>query len=54
MAEELLVIIDNRGDNTVVNALRRLLPNHRTPGVAMAGSLVGSRVLMPRSTAART
>ena len=27
MAEKLPVIIDNRGDNTVVNALRRLLPN---------------------------
>jgi len=27
MAENLPVIIDNRGDNTVVNALRRLLPN---------------------------
>jgi len=27
MAEKLPVIIDSRGDNTVVNALRRLLPN---------------------------
>jgi len=27
MAEKLPVIMDNRGDNTVVNALRRLLPN---------------------------
>jgi hypothetical protein len=29
MAEKLPVILDNRGDNTVVNALRRLLPNLR-------------------------
>jgi len=27
MAEKLPVIIDNRGDNTVVHALQRLLPN---------------------------
>jgi hypothetical protein len=34
MAEKLPVIIDNRGDNTVVNALRRLLPNLQKMDVA--------------------
>jgi len=35
MAEKLPVIIDNRGTNTVVDALRRLLPNLRTMDVVM-------------------
>ena len=37
MAEKLPVIIDNRGDNTVVNALRRLLPN--LPRVLLADTV---------------
>jgi len=34
MAEKLPVIIDIRGDNTVVNALRRLLPSLQKRDVA--------------------
>ena len=35
MAEKLPVIIDNGGDNTVVNVLRRLLPNPRKTRVQL-------------------
>lgn len=44
MAEKLPVIIDNRGDNTVVRALQRLLPNLQridiVPGVFEIGSFL--------------
>ncbi len=36
MAEELPVIIDNRGENGVLNALKRLLPNLQRMDVATA------------------
>ena len=68
MAEKLPVIIDNRGDNTVVNALRRLLPNLQkmdmATGVFEVGafllledlwrSLSGIRILMGDETTRRT
>jgi hypothetical protein len=34
MAEKLPAIMDNRGDNRVVNAVRRLLPNLQKMDVA--------------------
>jgi len=42
MAEKLPVIMDNRADNTVVNALRRLLPNLQKIDVAGGVFDVGS------------
>lgn len=68
MAEKLPVIIDNRGDNTVVNALRRLLPNLQKMDVATGvfevgafllledlwRSLSGIRILMGDETTRRT
>ena len=68
MAEKLPVILDNRGDNTVVNALRRLLPNLQrmdiATGVFEVGafllledlwrSLSGIRILMGDETTRRT
>lgn len=46
MAEKLPVIIDNRGDNTVVNALRRLLPNLQKMDVATGIFEVGAFLLL--------
>ena len=46
MAEKLPVIIDNRGDNTVVNALRRLLPNLQKMDVATGVFEIGSFLLL--------
>jgi superfamily II DNA/RNA helicase len=46
MAEKLPVIIDNRGDNTVVNALRRLLPNLQKMDVATGVFEVGAFLLL--------
>lgn len=48
MAEKLPVIIDNRGGNTVVNALRRLLPNLQKMDVATGVFEVGSFLLLER------
>ena len=45
MAEKLPVIIDNRGDNTVVNALRRLLPGLQRMDVASGVLEVGALLL---------
>jgi len=45
MAEKLPVIIDNRGDNAVVNAPRRLLPNPRRGN--MAASKLGVAMFRP-------
>ncbi len=46
MAEKLPVIIDNRGDNTVVNALRRLLPNLQKMDIATGVFEVGAFLLL--------
>ena len=46
MAEKLPVIIDNRGENTVVRALQRLLPNLQRMDVATGVFEVGSFLLM--------
>ena len=46
MAEILPVIMDNRGDNTVVNALRRLLPNLQKTDVATGIFEVGAFLLL--------
>jgi len=46
MAEKLPVIIDNRGDNTVVRALQRLLPNLQRMDVATGVFEVGSFLLL--------
>jgi superfamily II DNA/RNA helicase len=46
MAEKLPVIMDNRGDNTVVNALRRLLPNLQKMDVATGVFEVGAFLLL--------
>jgi hypothetical protein len=46
MAEKLPVIIDNRGDNRVVHALQRLLPNLQRMDVATGVLEVGSLLLL--------
>jgi len=46
MAEKLPVIIDNRGDNTVVNAPRRLLPGLQKTDVASGVFEVGALLLL--------
>jgi hypothetical protein len=46
MAEKLPVIIDNRGDNTVLRALQRLLPNLQRMDVATGVFEVGSFLLL--------
>jgi len=46
MAEKLPVVMDNRGDNTVVNALRRLLPNLQKMDVATGVFEVGAFLLL--------
>ena len=46
MAEKLPVIMDNREDNTVVNALRRLLPNLQRMDVATGVFEVGAFLLL--------
>jgi len=46
MPEKLPVIIDNRGDNTVVRALQRLLPNLQRMDVATGVFEVGSFLLL--------
>ncbi len=42
MAKKLPVIIDNRGDNTVLQALKRLLPNLQKMDVATGTFEIGS------------
>ena len=46
MAEKLPVIIDNRGDNRVLGALQRLLPNLQRMDVATGVFEVGSFLLL--------
>lgn len=46
MAEKLPVIMDNRGENTVVNALCRLLPNLQETDVASGVFEVGTFLLL--------
>ncbi len=46
MAEKLPVIIDNRGENKVLNALKRLLPNLQRMDVATGVFEVGSFLLL--------
>ena len=46
MADKLPVIIDNRGDNTVLRALQRLLPNLQKMDVATGVFEVGSLLLL--------
>jgi hypothetical protein len=46
VAEKLPVIIDNRGDNTVVNALRRLLPSLQKMDLATGVFEVGASLLL--------
>ena len=46
MADKLPVIIDNRGENTVLCALQRLLPNLQKMDVATGVFEVGSLLLL--------
>jgi len=46
MAEKLPVIIDNRGENRVLNALKRLLPNLQSMDVATGVFEIGSFLLL--------
>ena len=46
MAEKLPVIIDNRGDNRVLGALQRLLPNLQRMDVATGVFEIGSFLLL--------
>lgn len=46
MAEKLPVIIDNRGNNQVVEALRKLLPNLQKMDVATGVFEIGSLLLL--------
>ena len=46
MAEKLPVIIDNRGDNKVLHALQRLLPNLKQMDVATGMFEIGSFLLL--------
>ena len=46
MAEKLPVIIDNRGENKVLHALQRLLPNLQRMDVATGVFEVGSFLLL--------
>jgi hypothetical protein len=48
MAEKLPVIIDNRGDNTVVHALRRLLPNLQKMDAVTSMSLRSTHFCVPK------
>ena len=46
MAEKLPVIIDNRGDNSLLYALRRLLPNLRRMDIGTGAFEIGSLLLL--------
>lgn len=46
MAEKLPVIIDNRGENKVLHALQRLLPNLQRMDVATGVFEIGSFLLL--------
>ena len=46
MAEKLPVIIDNRGENKVLRALQRLLPNLQSMDIATGVFEIGSFLLL--------
>ena len=46
MAEKIPVIIDNRGDNKVLQALQRLLPNLQKMDIATGVFEIGSLLLL--------
>ena len=46
MAKKLPIIIDNRGENKVLNALQRLLPNLQRMDVATGVFEIGSFLLL--------
>ena len=46
MAEKLPVIIDNRGDNKLLHALQRLLPNLQRMDIATGVFEIGSFLLL--------
>ncbi|MHC4499096.1 MAG: phospholipase D-like domain-containing protein [Planctomycetota bacterium] len=48
MATKIPVIIDNRGNNTMLHALRRLLPNLQGMDIATGVFEVGSFLLLER------